>query len=239
MKEHKYVVRGPVQLSEWVGECQNTLNKYEAEAWFDEINELLDGYGRDNLAEYIWDDSCIKGVISSIVVGIERVQENNMDMLCSRTEVISSRELSEDQKEKLLDYITGQFRYGYGEGLEQQEMCKGITTDLCEEWDPEKQEYYMEEYVVDTYMNFYLWFPKDFELVFVDPKAVSAPLKPRKPKCKLIGEDGNIFNLIGIASRELRRAGMRDEAREMSEKCMKSKSYSEALAVISNYVEVQ
>jgi len=29
-----------------------------------------------------------------------------------------------------------------------------------------------------------------------------------KPTCELIGQDGNIFNLIGIASRTLKRAGM-------------------------------
>ena len=36
-----------------------------------------------------------------------------------------------------------------------------------------------------------------------------------KPRCKLIGEDGNIFNLMGIASRTLKEAGMKDTADEM------------------------
>ena len=36
-----------------------------------------------------------------------------------------------------------------------------------------------------------------------------------KPKCALIGEDGNIFNLMGIASRTLKRNGMQEEAKEM------------------------
>lgn len=37
----------------------------------------------------------------------------------------------------------------------------------------------------------------------------------KKPKCPLIGQDGNIFNLMGIASKTLKRNGMYDEAKEM------------------------
>jgi hypothetical protein len=39
----------------------------------------------------------------------------------------------------------------------------------------------------------------------------------KKPRCKLIGQDGNVFNLIGIARRTLSRAGQDDKAKEMSE----------------------
>lgn len=60
----------------------------------------------------------------------------------------------------------------------------------------------------------------------------------RKPKCPLIGEDGNIFNLMGIASRTLKRNGMQEEAKEMCDKITKSGSYDQALAIISDYVEV-
>ena len=59
-----------------------------------------------------------------------------------------------------------------------------------------------------------------------------------KIEVKLIGEDGNIFNLLGIASRELKRNGQRDEAEEMSERVFKSNSYDEALMIISDYVEI-
>jgi hypothetical protein len=61
-----------------------------------------------------------------------------------------------------------------------------------------------------------------------------------KPKCKLIGENGNIFNLMGIAARTLRRAGLREEAGEMVDRITKSaKSYDEALTIIAEYVEVE
>ena len=60
-----------------------------------------------------------------------------------------------------------------------------------------------------------------------------------KPKCALIGEDGNIFNLMGIASRTLKRNGMQEEAKEMCDKITNSESYDQALAIISDYVEVE
>jgi hypothetical protein len=60
-----------------------------------------------------------------------------------------------------------------------------------------------------------------------------------KPRCKLVGEDGNIFNLMGIASRTLKRAGLREEAEEMVDRITKSASYLEALAIISEYVDIE
>lgn len=59
-----------------------------------------------------------------------------------------------------------------------------------------------------------------------------------KPMCKLIGENGNIFNLAGIARLTLIEAGMRSEADEMCDRIYASKSYNEALAIIADYVEV-
>ena len=59
-----------------------------------------------------------------------------------------------------------------------------------------------------------------------------------KPDCKLIGEDGNIFNLMGIASKTLKQNGLKKEAKEMCLKVVHSKSYEEALNVIGNYVNI-
>ena len=59
-----------------------------------------------------------------------------------------------------------------------------------------------------------------------------------KPKVKLVGEDGNVFNLIGICSRALKNAGQGDKAKEMSNKIFNCKSYSEALAIMMDYCEV-
>lgn len=61
----------------------------------------------------------------------------------------------------------------------------------------------------------------------------------KKPKCALIGEDGNIFNLMGIASRTLKHNKMNEEAQEMCNKITtEAKSYGEALLIIGEYVEI-
>lgn len=60
----------------------------------------------------------------------------------------------------------------------------------------------------------------------------------KKPKCKLIGEDGNIYNLAGLACIALKEAGYYDKVEEMTQRIYKSKSYYEALCVIMDYVEV-
>ena len=59
-----------------------------------------------------------------------------------------------------------------------------------------------------------------------------------KPKVKLTGQDGNVFNLMGLCSRALKRAGQADKAKEMQAECMGSGSYDEALQIMSKYVEV-
>lgn len=60
----------------------------------------------------------------------------------------------------------------------------------------------------------------------------------KKPEVTLVGQDGNVFNLIAICQRALNRAGMRDEAKEMSMKCMRAGSYHEALAIMMDYCDV-
>ena len=60
----------------------------------------------------------------------------------------------------------------------------------------------------------------------------------KKPDCPLIGADGNVFNLAGLAGRTLRRNGLPDEAREMSKRVFASHSYSEALSIIGEYVNI-
>ena len=60
----------------------------------------------------------------------------------------------------------------------------------------------------------------------------------QKPDCPLIGEDGNIFNLMGIASRTLREHGMSEQATEMNARIRASGSYDEALNIIGEYVNI-
>lgn len=63
--------------------------------------------------------------------------------------------------------------------------------------------------------------------------------KKQKPDCALIGQDGNIFNLMGIVSRTLREHGMGEEATEMTQKIRSSGcNYYEALNIIGEYVNI-
>ncbi|MHB8075671.1 MAG: DUF4314 domain-containing protein [Desulfosporosinus fructosivorans] len=61
-------------------------------------------------------------------------------------------------------------------------------------------------------------------------------VQKRKPDASLIGTNGNIFNLMGIASRALKAAGLRKEANEMFERASASGSYEEALSILGEYV---
>lgn len=62
-----------------------------------------------------------------------------------------------------------------------------------------------------------------------------------KPDCKLIGENGNIFNLMAIASRTLKANGLEYYAKEIKVRIIdkhEAQSYDEALAIIMDYVNV-
>lgn len=57
-----------------------------------------------------------------------------------------------------------------------------------------------------------------------------------KPDCQVIGEDGNIFFIMGRAQKVLRRIGKGSEAEEMVNRVYASDSYSKALGIIQEYV---
>lgn len=62
-----------------------------------------------------------------------------------------------------------------------------------------------------------------------------------KPECKLIEQNGNIFNLIAIAKRTLKENDMEQEAEELVSRIIEkgeAQSYSHALSIIMEYVEV-
>ena len=67
---------------------------------------------------------------------------------------------------------------------------------------------------------------------------ISEEVKAPKPDCPLIGQNGNIFNLMGIASRTLKRNGLADQANEMCSRITASGNYSEALGIIGEYVNI-
>ena len=60
-----------------------------------------------------------------------------------------------------------------------------------------------------------------------------------KPIVKLLGQDGNVFNLIGLICCALQKAGQADKAKEFSNKAMHSESYDAVLALIGEYCEIE
>ena len=61
-----------------------------------------------------------------------------------------------------------------------------------------------------------------------------------KPKAIMVGENGNVFNLMGIARRALRDIDRIDLADEMIQKITHTaKSYDEALRIMMEYVDIE
>lgn len=58
-------------------------------------------------------------------------------------------------------------------------------------------------------------------------------------KVKLLGQDGNVFGLLGICVRELKRAGFVGEAMELQNKVFSAGSYDEALRLFMEYCDVE
>ena len=61
-----------------------------------------------------------------------------------------------------------------------------------------------------------------------------------KPDCELIGQNGNIYNLMGIASRTLKENGMDQQAEEMFKRITGGgcRDYYQALGIIGEYVNI-
>lgn len=58
-----------------------------------------------------------------------------------------------------------------------------------------------------------------------------------KPEAKIIGADGNIFNIMSISFKALKDAGLEKESEEMLQRVTSSHDYNEALRIIMEYVE--
>ena len=117
------------------------------------------------------------------------------------------------------DYLKGQFSDGWGEGFEQQaiQISNGV-------------------------LNVHFWNAEHFafEVVSVQSEeSVKKPPVPKRPTMKLIGEDGNIFAILGRASRLLRENGQQEQAKEMTNRVFRSVYYYSALNIISEYVQTE
>ncbi len=78
----------------------------------------------------------------------------------------------------------------------------------------------------------------DFLSSHLQQPAEDALVEASKPDCALIGKNGNIYNLVGIAARTLKEHHLEKQAEEMMNRVFASDSYEKALSIISEYVHI-
>ena len=126
-------------------------------------------------------------------------------------------------------------------------MMKGGTTSMSYKKhyvsEQELKKIFDEQFDHNTTQEFCEWLDEkmeigEVELVEFNNYEISG--LDYKPTAKLIGENGNIFNLMAIANKALCEAGKREESVQMYKKIIyEAQSYEEALNIISEYVEVE
>ena len=136
--------------------------------------------------------------------------------LCGCLNVELKEALLDDEQTVLCNYISGQYSDGWGEGFEQRDIR-----------------------VDDGTLAVHFWQEDGFKMTPSFEKIPKPEKNSLRPKMQLIGQDGNIFAIMGRASRLLKNAGQRDKAKEMCNRVMASKSYNAALAIVSEYVETE
>jgi len=168
-----------------------------------------------DLMQYYHEDDSVRQKVVSAVPSVE-IHGNK---LCGCLNVELRESLNEGEQAALCDYISGQYSDGWGEGFEQRDIR-----------------------VEDGKLYVHFWQDHDFELKRDVPDMTEFNKllnRPKKPKMQLIGQDGNIFAIMGRASRLLKSAGQSDKAKEMCGRVMASKSYNAALTIVSEYVETE
>ena len=168
-----------------------------------------------NLMQYYREDDSVR---RKVVRAVPNVDEVNGELVGSLW-VDTDAPLTAEEQAVFCAYISGQYSDGWGEGFEQREIDVG-----------------------DGKLYVHFWQDHDFELKRDVPDMTEFKKllnRPKKPKMQLIGQDGNIFAIMGRASRLLKNAGQSDKAKEMCNRVTASKSYAEALGIISEYVETE
>lgn len=195
------------------------MDGYDLAPYKEAIVEALDrenhcgGDGwNGNLMEYYHEDDAVKAKVSSAVVSVEYHEGR----LCGCATVELSEALERDELTRLTEYLSGQYSDGFGEGFEQRDIA-----------------------VDGGVLNVHLWQTHGFSMTCERPGPAEPRKPPRRPKMRLAGMDGNIFAILGSASRLLRRDGQADRAKEMADRVFASGSYEQALSIISEYVETE
>lgn len=60
-----------------------------------------------------------------------------------------------------------------------------------------------------------------------------------RPTVELTSENGNVYNLIGVVSKALKRSGFKQHAKEMEERCLHAGDYDEVLRIFQEYAIIE
>lgn len=143
------------------------------------------------------------------------------------TRLTLKEDLTESELCELTDFLTGQYADGWGEVFEQQKILLADGDLYVHFW----RNY---GYQFQTAQGWYGVIGK-----LTSEPGTQAPAAPTRPKLKLLGQDGNIFAILGRASRLLKECGQADKAQEMADRVCASGDYNRALHIISEYVETE
>ena len=185
-----------------------------ADAVDEAVKKDIADFNGDLMRYYREDDS----VRRKVVRAVPTVDEVNGELVGSLW-VDTDAPLTAEEQAVFCAYITGQYSDGWGEGFEQREIDVG-----------------------DGKLYVHFWQDHDFELKRDVPDMTEFKKllnRPKKPKMQLIGQDGNIFAIMGRASRLLTDYGQADKAKEMRDRVMSCDSYQKALNIVSEYVETE
>ena len=179
------------------------------------IRDAVENDTRDfggDLMQYYHEDDSVRGKVVTAIPSVE-VHGNK---LCGCLTVELKEPLLDDEQTVLCNYISGQYSDGWGEGFEQRDIR-----------------------VDDGTLAVHFWQEDGFKMTPSFEKIPKPEKNSLRPKMQLIGQDGNIFAIMGRASRLLKNAGQSDKAKEMCDRVTASQSYSEALNIVSEYVETE
>ena len=205
------------------------ITNTELVSYRDGIEALMKTYQMDDgngMEQYFDEDDNaeVASKLKSMVWGFE-VYNHELygTVTVELTEDISAQGVSD-----LKDWISGQNSDGLGEGFEQQDIDIGDGYLNVSLWEAHG-------YYIDTTEEFEARHGTKTDVATKSEESKQTA----KPKVKLVGEDGNIFNLMGIASRALRRNGMSDKATEMTERITggEAQNYYQAIGIILEYVD--
>lgn len=105
------------------------------------------------------------------------------------------------------------------------------------------REIFMSQFDHETWECFEEWLDREMEegeIELVEFNHYEVSKLDYKPVAKLVGANGNIFNLMAIANKVLKDAGKEEKGKEMCDRIKsQAKNYDEALLIIMEYVEVE